>query len=93
MAGRSGLFDFSFLTAMAVTLAVLTILTSRTDAVVVVRVFSNFGPLASVGCDSMFTLLGMADVFITLLRVIGFVQCVSTRGFTFFISIMPNIGT
>lgn len=92
MTGRSGLFDFSFFTATAVALVVLMYLTSLIDAVVVVRAFKSFGPAASVDVASTLALLEIVADFIELLRVIGFVQCVSTRGFTFFKSIMPDTG-
>lgn len=84
--GRSDLSDFSFRKAAAIDF-VLMYLTSRTVAVVVVRALSNFGPDEIVDV----TLLTIAFALIELLRVIGFVQWVSTRGFTFFKSIGPWI--
>lgn len=92
MTGRSGLFDFSFFTATAVALVVLMYFTSLIEAVVVVRAFNSFGPAASADVASTLALLGTVAVFIELLRVIGLVQWVSTRGFTFFKSIIPAIG-
>ena len=68
-------------------------LTSLTDAVSIVFVFTSFGP----DCTDAIEVTLVSDAFLTeLVRNAGFrsgsfFQCVSTRGFTFFKS-MPPLG-